>query len=109
MSAATPAAPQAHGVEVRELTKRFGAVLALDRVSFAIGAREIFGILGPNGSGKTTMIRILCGLLAPSSGGASVAGIDVVQRPDQVKRAIGYMSQAFGLYRDLTVDENLEF
>ena len=96
-------------VEAHDLTRRFGAVTAVDHVSFDIRAGEIFGILGPNGSGKTTMIRMLCGLIAPSSGTARVAGHDVVQNPDRVKANIGYMSQAFGLYRDLTVDENLRF
>jgi ABC-2 type transport system ATP-binding protein len=96
-------------VVVDGLVKRFGAVAAVDGVTFAIGTGEIFGILGPNGSGKTTTIRVLCGLLAPTAGFAHVAGIDVARHPDQVKAAIGYMSQAFGLYRDLTVDENLAF
>ena len=95
--------------EVRGLTKRFATTLAVDGVSFDIRDREIFGILGPNGSGKTTMIRMLCGLLAPSAGTATVAGVDVGRHPDQVKALIGYMSQAFGLYRDLTVEENLGF
>ncbi len=96
-------------VETRELTKSFGALTAVDRVSFTIAPGEIFGMLGPNGSGKTTTIRMLCGLLAPTSGAASVAGADVVTEPDRVKTRIGYMSQAFGLYRDLTVEENLRF
>ena len=96
-------------VSVRELTKRFGALTAVAAVSFDIRPREIFGMLGPNGSGKTTTIRILCGLLAPTSGSATVAGVDVVEAPDEVKSRIGYMSQAFGLYRDLTVEENLRF
>ena len=96
-------------VEVHELTKRFGATTAVDGVSFEIRAGEIFGILGPNGSGKTTAIRVMCGLFAPSSGTAIVGGFDVTQKPDRVKSTIGYMSQAFGLYRDLTVEENLGF
>jgi ABC-2 type transport system ATP-binding protein len=94
---------------VRSIVRRFGKITAVDDVSFAIRPGEIFGILGPNGSGKTTTIRILCGLLEPTSGTATVAGIDVVQDPDAVKSRIGYMSQAFGLYRDLTVEENLRF
>jgi ABC-2 type transport system ATP-binding protein len=96
-------------VEVRSITRRFGKITAVDDVSFEIHAGEIFGILGPNGSGKTTTIRILCGLLQPTSGTARVAGIDVVEEPDEVKTRIGYMSQAFGLYRDLTIEENLRF
>jgi ABC-2 type transport system ATP-binding protein len=96
-------------VDVAGITRRFGAVVAVSRVSFRIQRREIFGILGPNGSGKTTMIRVLCGLLAPDEGTASVAGYDVARETETVKSNIGYMSQAFGLYRDLTVDENLRF
>jgi ABC-2 type transport system ATP-binding protein len=105
-SAATAEAPV---VSVRDLTRRFGSLTAVAGVSFDIRAGEIFGMLGPNGSGKTTTIRILCGLLAPNSGSATVAGVDVVKQPDEVKSRIGYMSQAFGLYRDLTVEENLRF
>jgi ABC-2 type transport system ATP-binding protein len=96
-------------VAVDAITKRFGAITAVNELSFTIRQGEIFGILGPNASGKTTTIRILCGLLQPSSGTARVAGIDVVADPDGVKSRIGYMSQAFGLYRDLTVEENLRF
>ena len=96
-------------VETRELVKRFGALVAVDHVSFTIHPGEIFGILGPNGSGKTTTIRMLCGLLRPTQGAAVVAGADVSLEPERVKSRIGYMSQAFGLYRDLSVDENLAF
>ena len=96
-------------VEVRGLAKHFGPVKAVDGVTFDIRSREIFGILGPNGSGKTTTIRMLCGLLKPTAGTAIVAGADVTAHPEQVKAAIGYMSQAFGLYGDLTVEENLKF
>ncbi len=96
-------------VEVRALAKHFGLVRAVDDVTFDIGAGEIFGLLGPNGSGKTTAIRMLCALMTPTSGDATVAGADVRRQPDAVKARIGYMSQAFGLYRDLTVDENLAF
>ena len=96
-------------VEVRDLVKRFGKVMAVDHVSFSIHPGEIFGILGPNGSGKTTTIRMLCGLILPSQGTAIVAGADVSREPERVKSRIGYMSQAFGLYRDLSVDENLAF
>jgi ABC-2 type transport system ATP-binding protein len=96
-------------VRVEGLVKRFGNLAAVDGARFAIRAGEIFGILGPNGSGKTTLIRMLCGLLRPSAGEALVAGADVAREPERVKSRIGYMSQAFGLYRDLTVDENLAF
>ena len=96
-------------IEVHGLTKRFGDFAAVENVTFQIRRGEIFGILGPNGSGKTTTIRMLCGLMVPSEGGATVAGADVGTQPERVKARIGYMSQAFGLYRDLTVDENLEF
>jgi ABC-2 type transport system ATP-binding protein len=102
-------APRSDVVEVQGLFKRFGSMTAVNDVSFTIHRGEIFGILGPNGSGKTTTIRMLCGLMRPSSGTALVAGADVAREPERVKSRIGYMSQAFGLYRDLTVDENLEF
>jgi ABC-2 type transport system ATP-binding protein len=96
-------------VETRDLVKRFGSLVAVDHVSLSIHAGRIFGILGPNGSGKTTTIRMLCGLMRPTEGLALVAGADVSREPDRVKSRIGYMSQAFGLYRDLSVDENLAF
>jgi ABC-2 type transport system ATP-binding protein len=96
-------------VRVRGLTKTFGPVTAIEDLSFDIRRGELFGILGPNGSGKTTTIRILCGILRPTAGTAEVAGFDVVRHPDQVKRRIGYMSQEFGLYGDLTARENLRF
>jgi len=96
-------------VVVEALTRRFGSLIAVNQVSLSIRSGELFGALGPNGSGKTTLIRMLCGLLIPSSGTARVAGIDVGEEPDRVKENIGYMSQAFGLYRDLTAEENLEF
>jgi ABC-2 type transport system ATP-binding protein len=96
-------------IEVRDLARHFGPVKAVDGITFEIRSREIFGILGPNGSGKTTAIRMLCGLLKPTSGTAFVAGADVSTHPEAVKRSIGYMSQAFGLYGDLTVEENLRF
>jgi ABC-2 type transport system ATP-binding protein len=113
----TPSARDGNAVEVRGLVKHFtprghagaGVVRAVDGVSFEIRTGEIFGILGPNGSGKTTTIRMLCGLLRPTTGTAIVAGADVAAHPELVKRAIGYMSQAFGLYGDLTVAENLRF
>ena len=96
-------------VVVEGLVKRFGDFAALDCVSFDIGRGEIMGFLGPNGAGKSTLIRILCGLLRPSAGRALVAGIDVAQDPDAVRHRIGYMSQKFSLYGDLSVTENLRF
>ena len=96
-------------VETRELVKRFGGFTAVDGVSLEIRRGEVFGFLGPNGAGKTTTIRILCGLLAPTSGRARVNGYDVAAEPERVKQSIGYMSQKFSLYDDLTVEENLEF
>jgi ABC-2 type transport system ATP-binding protein len=96
-------------VAARDLSRHFGQFKAVDRVSFEVSGGEIFGFLGSNGAGKTTTIRMLCGLLAPTSGSASVLGFDVAERPDEVKRRIGYMSQRFSLYTDLTVSENLQF
>ncbi len=96
-------------VEALDLTRRFGDFTAVDRVSFDVRPGEIFGFLGPNGAGKTTTIRMLTALLAPTSGRASVAGFDVARRPREVKRRVGYMSQLFSLYADLTVDENIAF
>ncbi|MEQ1831935.1 MAG: ABC transporter ATP-binding protein [Candidatus Eisenbacteria bacterium] len=104
-----PSAALQDVVQVNDLVKRFGPMTAVDHVSFTIRRGEIFGILGPNGSGKTTTIRMLCGLMRPNAGTALVAGADVTHEPERVKSRIGYMSQAFGLYRDLTVDENLAF
>jgi ABC-2 type transport system ATP-binding protein len=96
-------------VEVRDLVKRFGNFLAVDRVSLTVGRGEIFGFLGPNGAGKSTTIRILCGLLSPSSGSATVGGYDVATQSEAIKRSIGYMSQKFSLYDDLQVEENIDF
>lgn len=96
-------------LEVEGLTKRFGDFTAVDHVAFAVRAGEVIGYLGPNGSGKTTTIRMLCGLLTPTEGTAKILGIDVVQNPEGIKPHIGYMSQKFSLYDDLTVQENLEF
>ncbi len=96
-------------IECRDLVKRFGTFTAVDHVSFAVEPGAVFGFLGPNGSGKSTTIRILSGLLAPTAGTAVVDGVDVTEDPENVKRRIGYMSQKFSLYLDLTVKENLEF
>jgi len=98
-----------HAIEVRDLSKRFGGFVAVNRVSFDVRAGEIFGFLGSNGAGKSTTIRMLCGLLKPTSGTALVGGIDVGRDPERVKRRIGYMSQRFSLYENLTVDENIRF
>lgn len=95
-------------VEAVELTRRFGDFLAVDRVSFAVARGEVFGFLGPNGAGKTTTIKILTGLLPPSSGQARVAGYDVARESRLVRRRLGYMSQLFSLYLDLTVEENIQ-
>ncbi len=100
---------QPHAVEVHELTRAFGSFIAVDHVSFDVAPGEIFGYLGPNGSGKSTTIRMLCGLLTPTSGTARVLGYDIASQPEAIKQRIGYMSQRFSLYNDLTVQENLEF
>ncbi len=96
-------------IEVRDLTRTFGAFKAVDRLSFDVQPGEVFGFLGANGAGKSTTIRMLCGLLRPTSGLAMVGGIDVARDPEAVKRRIGYMSQRFSLYEQLTVDQNIEF
>jgi ABC-2 type transport system ATP-binding protein len=94
-------------IEVRTLTRRFGTFTAVDAISFDVAAGEVFGFLGANGAGKTTAIRMLIGLLAPSAGSARVAGFDVATQAEHVKRNIGYMSQRFSMYEDLTVRENI--
>ena len=94
-------------LSVTELTKRFGAFTAVDRISFEVGKGEIFGFLGANGAGKTTAMRMLCGLSRPTSGRGRVAGFDIATEAEQIKRHIGYMSQKFTLYEDLTVKENI--
>ncbi len=96
-------------VLVRDLVKRFGTLTAVNGISFSVDRGEIFGFLGPNGSGKSTTIRMLCGILDPTGGTAEVMGYDVTKDPERIKQRIGYMSQKFSLYDDLTVDENLEF
>jgi ABC-2 type transport system ATP-binding protein len=96
-------------ITVTGLTRRFGDFIAVDNLSFDVRPGEIFGFLGANGAGKSTTIRMLCGLLKPTSGTALVSGIDVGRDPEAVKRRIGYMSQRFSLYRDLTVDQNIRF
>ena len=97
------------GIITRGLRKVFGAIVAVEGLDLEVARGEVFGLLGPNGSGKTTTIRMLTGLLAPTAGSASVAGVDVVHEPEKVRHRIGYMSQRYGLYDDLTVLENLEF
>ena len=96
-------------IKTNELTKKFGDFVAVDKVTFDVKAGEIFGFLGANGAGKTTAMRMLCGLLVPTSGAAEIAGYDVYTHRDDIKRNIGYMSQKFSLYEDLTVMENIRF
>ena len=112
--AAGPGSPQTTSpddaaIVVRGLTKRFGSFTAVDQLSFEVRKGEIFGFLGANGAGKSTTIRMLCGLLTPTSGTATVSGYDVARQTDKVKRTIGYMSQRFSLYDDLTVEQNIRF
>jgi ABC-2 type transport system ATP-binding protein len=101
--------PDGTAVQAIDLTKRFGAFVAVDRVGFTVERGAIFGFLGPNGAGKTTTIRMLLGLLRPTGGSARVLGYDIVERAAEVKKRIGYMSQRFSLYDELTVGENLNF
>jgi len=96
-------------IETRELTRCFGDLVAVDHVDLKVPAGSIYGFIGPNGCGKSTTIRMLCGLLLPSDGGATVLGIDVLRDPEAIKSKIGYMTQRFSLYQDLTVRENLQF
>src|SRR5262249_28346051 len=96
-------------IDVEGLTKRFGEYTAVDGVTFQVAPGEIFAFLGPNGSGKTTTIRMLCGIITPTAGRGRVLGFDVVEQGEAIKSRIGYMSQKFALYEDLTVRENLEF
>jgi drug efflux transport system ATP-binding protein len=104
-----PAPSAGPAVVTRALHKRFGDLVAVERLDLTIRRGEIFGLLGANGSGKTTTIRMLCGLIPPTSGEATVAGVDVVREPEAVRYHLGYMSQRYGLYDDLTVEENLRF
>jgi len=98
-----------YAITAENLTKKFGDFTAVDHISFKVNKGEIFGFLGANGAGKTTAMRMLCGLSSPTSGTASVAGFDVAHHPEEIKRNIGYMSQKFSLYEDLTVFENIRF
>lgn len=100
---------ESNAVEIRDLVKTFGSFLAVDHVNLQVRRGEIFGFLGPNGAGKSTTIRMLCGLLKPTSGSASVGGLDIATQSEAVKQNIGYMSQKFSLYDDLTVEENIDF
>jgi ABC-2 type transport system ATP-binding protein len=99
----------AYSIEIKALAKKYGAFTAVDGVSFQVRRGDIFGFLGANGAGKSTTIRMLCGLLTPTSGTASVGGFDIRREPERVKSRIGYMSQKFSLYNDLTVEENIGF
>jgi len=101
--------PRQVAVQTRELRKVFGSLVAVQGFTLSIARGEVFGLLGPNGSGKTTTIRMLCGLLSPSGGDATVAGFDVRRDAERIRQVIGYMSQKYGLYDDLTVQENLRF
>jgi ABC-2 type transport system ATP-binding protein len=98
-----------HAVVVENLERRFGSFKAVDRVSFEVNRGEVYGFLGPNGAGKSTTIRMLCGILSPTGGRGSVAGFDIRTQPEQIKAHVGYMSQKFSLYQDLTVEENIDF
>ncbi len=98
-----------HAIEVKDLQKKFGSFTAVDRISFSVTRGEVFGFLGPNGAGKTTTIRMLCGLMDPSGGEGTVGGFDIRRQGEEIKKHIGYMSQKFSLYDDLTVSENIDF
>ncbi len=101
--------PGSQIVNVKNLEKKFGDFVAVDRVSFSIDRGEIFGFLGPNGAGKSTTIRMLCGIITPTSGAGTVAGHDIITESEEIKLSIGYMSQKFSLYEDLTPFENIRF
>ncbi len=109
MDSETTTGTMEYAIEARGLARYFGRVSAVENLEFRVRPREIFGLVGPDGAGKSTAIRMLCGALAPSKGTAIVAGYDVVRQPERVKEHIGYMSQRFNLYPDLTVQENLDF
>src|SRR5271157_6012072 len=96
-------------IETRDLTRRFGAITAVDHLNLTVPRGEIFGLVGPDGAGKTTTLRMLCGLMDPTEGSARVAGFDTARESQAVKDQIGYMAQRFGLYGDLTVEENMIF
>lgn len=96
-------------ITIKNLTKKFDRIVAVNNLDLTIEKGEIFGFLGPNGAGKSTTIRMLCGILEPTSGAGQVGGFDIIKEPEKIKEIIGYMSQSFGLYQDLTVDENLKF
>lgn len=96
-------------IETNDLTKRYGQLIALDRVSIAVEAGQILGVIGPNGAGKTTMIRILVGLLRPSAGTATISGVDCVRQARRIKRLVGYMPDLFGVYENMRVTEYLDF
>jgi ABC-2 type transport system ATP-binding protein len=107
--AANPGKDGSYSVEVNELVKTFGSFVAVDHISFQVHRGEVFGFLGPNGAGKSTTIRMLCGLLRPTSGQGHVESLDVMTQSEEIKEIIGYMSQRFSLYEDLTVEENIDF
>ncbi|MGF7401104.1 ABC transporter ATP-binding protein [Thermoanaerobacterium thermosaccharolyticum] len=96
-------------IELEDLTKRFGNITAVDKLSIKVPSGKIFGLLGPNGSGKSTTIRMICGIIRPTSGHGTVLGFDIVKESEKIKKSIGYMSQKFSLYEDLTVKENMDF
>jgi len=98
-----------HVIEVREMTKRFGELTAVDHVALTVRAGEIYGFLGPNGSGKTTFLRMLCGLLRADDGSGRVLGHDVIAESEAIKREVGYMTQRFSFWEDLSIEENLDF
>jgi ABC-2 type transport system ATP-binding protein len=101
--------PVEHAIEVRDLCRKFGDFVAVDKVTFSVERGEVFGFLGANGAGKSTTIRMLTGILLPSSGSGTVAGYDIIRQQEKVRGNIGYMSQKFSLYEDMTVEENLSF